>query len=232
MADMKEILVLQIKSQELDREEQKLSQEAAATKHTALLQSIKDNSSSGPGKIPVLLKLDTKKDWPTFWHVIQHYLSKKKYSVGKIGMLEHVDTLDDFNNVKGSMVVTGALIPVLKGDAINKFLFRDNEYKGKGSKMLAVLKKDFGSSSKTQIVKEMSAFFQDFPQGLSSPDCYGEYLRKLFQKFALSGNPISKPFRVMFMVHGLRADYGKLLLDFCDGTKEFKKKDMGSITTW
>ena len=54
----------------------------------------------------------------------------------------------------------------------------------------------------------------------------------MFQKFAPSGNPISKPFRVMFMVRGLCADYGKLLLDFRDGTKEFKKEDMGSITTW
>ena len=54
----------------------------------------------------------------------------------------------------------------------------------------------------------------------------------MFQKFAPSGNPISKPFRVMFMVRGLRADYGKLLLDFRDGTKEFEKEDMGSITTW
>ena len=62
MADMKEILVLQIKSQELNREEQKLSQETVATKHTALLQSIKDNYSSGPGKMPVFPMLDTKKD--------------------------------------------------------------------------------------------------------------------------------------------------------------------------
>ena len=62
MANMKEILVLQIKSQELDREEQKLGREAATTKHTALIQSIKDNSSSEPDKMLVLPKLDTKKD--------------------------------------------------------------------------------------------------------------------------------------------------------------------------
>ena len=34
------------------------------------------------------------------------------------------------------------------------------------------------------------------------------------------------------MVRGLPADYGKLLLDFRDGTTEFEKEDMGSITTW
>jgi len=34
------------------------------------------------------------------------------------------------------------------------------------------------------------------------------------------------------MVRGLRADYGKILLDFCDGTKQFEKESMENITTW
>ena len=36
----------------------------------------------------------------------------------------------------------------------------------------------------------------------------------------------------MFVVRGLHADYIKLLVDFCDGTKDFEKEEMRSITTW
>ena len=70
------------------------------------------------------------------------------------------------------MAVADAIFPVLKGDALNKFLFCDNEYRGKGSRMLAVLKDNFAASSKTQIAKEMFAFFQDFPQGDLSHNSY------------------------------------------------------------
>ena len=140
MDSTKDILVLQIKSQELDRKEQKLSRQEEAAKHTSLIQSIKDNSLSVPGKMPLLPKLDMKKDWPNFWHAIQHYLSKKKYSVSKIRKLKHVETLGNYNNVEAPMAVAGAFVPILKGKALNKFLFQDDECKGKGFKMLAVLK--------------------------------------------------------------------------------------------
>ena len=54
MADMKDILVLQIQSQKLYREEQKLSRKMYNTKHTALMETLKDNSSSVPVKMSVL----------------------------------------------------------------------------------------------------------------------------------------------------------------------------------
>jgi len=75
-------------------------------------------------------------------------------------------------------------------------------------------------------------FSQDFPQGEKSPDTYEKDLRQFFHKRTLSGNPMSTPFQVMFMVRGLCADYGKLLLDFRDGTKKFKKETMETITSW
>ena len=163
---------------------------------------------------------------------MQHYLSKPKYSPGKIGKLKHIDLPGEFNNVKASMAVEDAIFPILKGDALKKFLFRDDEYKGKGFKMLAILEDNFASYSKAQIAKEMFAFFQDSPQGDVSPDSYEADLRELLSKFSMSGNPLSKSFQLMFMVRGLHTDYGKILLDFCDGTKNFEKEDMSSITAW
>ena len=53
---------------------------------------------------------------------MQHYLSKKKYSVGKIGTLKYVDSLDNFNNVKASMAAAYALVPVLKPPKALSFL--------------------------------------------------------------------------------------------------------------
>ena len=70
------------------------------------------------------------------------------------------------------MAVADALVPILKGNVLNNFIFCDDEYRGKGFKMLTVLKKDFASSSNTQVAKEMFAFLQDVPQGLSSLDSY------------------------------------------------------------
>ena len=70
------------------------------------------------------------------------------------------------------MAVANALVAVLKGNALKKFMWCDDEYKGKGSKMLAVLKDDFAASSKTQVAKKMLVFFQDSPQGDSSSDSY------------------------------------------------------------
>ena len=127
------------------------------------------------------------------------------------------------------MAVANALVTVLKGDTLKKFLWRGNEYKGRGFKMLTLLKDDFVASPKTSIVKEMFAFFQDFHQGDSSPNSYESNLRELSAKFAMSGNPLSKSFQVMFMVRGLCADYGKILFDFRDGIKNFEKEDLSTI---
>ena len=107
----------------------------------------------------------------------KHYLSKKKYSVGKISKLEHVETSGDHSKVKVSMAVADALVPVLKGEALDKFLFLDDGFKGKDFKMLDLLKENSASLSKTEVAKEMLAFFQYFPQGLSSPDSYEKDLR-------------------------------------------------------
>ena len=130
------------------------------------------------------------------------------------------------------MNVSDSLLLIIKGDALAKFEYRGNEFKDKGFKMLSVLKKDWDSSSQTQVFKECFSFFQDFPQGEKSPDEYEKDLRLFFHKLTLSGNPMSTPFQVLFMVCGLRSDHGKLLLDFCDGMKEFEKETMETITTW
>ena len=136
MANMKDILVLQIKSQELDRKEQKLSRQEEAAKHTSLIQSIKDNSLSVPGKMPLLPKLDMKKDWPNFWHVIQHYVSKKKYSVSKIRKLKHVETLGNYNNVEAPLAVAGTLVQSSKARTSTSSSFRMTSAKGKVSRCL------------------------------------------------------------------------------------------------
>ena len=130
------------------------------------------------------------------------------------------------------MAVADAIFPVLKCDALKKFLFHDNECREKGFKMLAVLKDDFATSSKTQVAKEMFESFQDFPQGNLSPDSYEVDLREWFAKNVIPGNPLSKSFQLMSMVRGLHTDYGKIILDFCDGTKNFEKEDLFSITAW
>ena len=95
-----------------------------------------------------------------------------------------------------------------------------------------MLKDKFSGASQIQIAKEMFAFFQDSPQGDSSPDSYEADLRELFDKFDISGNPLSMSFQVMFMVRCLHEDYGKILLDFWDVQKKFDTKDLESITAW
>ena len=130
------------------------------------------------------------------------------------------------------MNVSDALLFILKGDAHAKFECRSDESKDKGFKMLSVLKKDWDSSSQTQVFKECFSFFQDFPQGEKSPDEYEKDLRLFFHKLTISGNPMSTPFQDMFMVRGLRSNYGKILLNFRDGTREFEEEKMETITTW
>ena len=143
MGDMKDILVLQIKSQELDHKQHKLGCEADAAKHIALMRTLNDNASSSLNEMPTLPRLETTKEWPHFWTIMNHYLSKKKYSYGKIRRLEYIDAPGEYNNFKASLAITDALVPVLKGDTINKFLWRNDEYKGKGFKIFALLQDDF-----------------------------------------------------------------------------------------
>ena len=85
---------------------------------------------------------------------MKHWLGKKKYSPGKIKKLQHVATANDFNKKKASMTVSDALLLILKGDVLTKFQCQGDSYKDKDFKMLSVLKKDWGSSSQTQVFKE------------------------------------------------------------------------------
>ena len=50
--------------------------------------------------------------------IMEHWLTKPKYSVGKRGKLAHIDSNDEFNNVKASMAIDDALVSVLTGDAL------------------------------------------------------------------------------------------------------------------
>ena len=131
---------------------------------------------------------------------MQHYLTKPKYSAGKINKLKHIGSDEKFINVKASMALDDTLVTILKGDALKMFLHRKDEYHGKGFKKLAVLKDEFAGESQIQIAKEMFAFFQGFPQGDSSPDSHEAGLHKLFEKIDISGNPLSMSFQVMLMV--------------------------------
>ena len=96
------------------------------------MKTLRGNSFTN--KLHTLSKLETKKDWLQFWMIMQHYLTKPKYSVGKIKKLEHVDHDDKFNNVKASMAINDALITDLKGYTLKMFLHRKDEYHGKGFK--------------------------------------------------------------------------------------------------
>ena len=142
-----------------------------------------------------------------------------KISPGKIDKLQHVTSADKFNNEVASKNVADALFLGMTGDAVQKFECQGDTYTDKGFKMLSVLKKDWDSSSTTQIFKERFSFFQAFPQGEKSPDVYEKDLCLFVHNRNLSGNPMSIPFQVMSMVQGLRADYGKILRDLHDGTK-------------
>ena len=114
--------------------------------------------------------------------------------------LKQVDRDDEFNNVKASMALDDALVNVLKGDVLKIFLHHKDNYCGKGFKKLAMLKTKFAGDSQIQIAKDCFTFFQDFPQGDSSPESYEADLRELFDKFDISGNPLSMSFPFMFMV--------------------------------
>ena len=84
------------------------------------MQTLKENSFAN--KLPNLPKLVTKKDWPKFWMIIEHWLTKPKYSVGKSGRFTHIDSNDEFKNIKASTAVDDTLVSVLDGDTLNKFL--------------------------------------------------------------------------------------------------------------
>ena len=81
--------------------------------------------------MPNLPKLEMEKDWPKLWMIIEHWLTKPKYSAGKSDRLTHIDSEDEFNNVTASMGVDDALVSVLAGDALKKFLHRKDLFQGK-----------------------------------------------------------------------------------------------------
>ena len=132
------------------------------------METLQENSIAN--KLPKLPKLVTKANWPKFWLIMEHWLTKPKYSVGKGGKLTHVDSNDEFNNVKASGYVDDALVGVLDGNVLRKFLHRKDLYTKKGFKKIDVLKANFTGASGLQIPKEMFAFLQEFSQGDSSPD--------------------------------------------------------------
>ena len=111
--------------------------------------------------MPPLPKLDKKADWPAFWRVMQHWLTKSKYSPGKINKLQHVTSADDLNNEVASKNVYDALFMIMTGDATAKFVCQGDTHTNKGFKQLAVLKRDWDSSSTTQIFKQCFDFFTD-----------------------------------------------------------------------
>ena len=56
--------------------------------------------------------------------IMEHWLTKPKYSVGKIDRLVHIDSDNEFNNIKVSMVVNDALVSVLGGDTLKRSFTR------------------------------------------------------------------------------------------------------------
>ena len=86
-----------------------------------MMETLKETSKYVPKRMPPFPKLQKKADWPAFWHVMKHWLGKKKYSPGKIKNLQYVATADDFNNEKVFMAVSNALLLILRGDALAKF---------------------------------------------------------------------------------------------------------------
>ena len=165
-----------MRERELDREQYQLDRAADAKKHETTLRSMLESTK----KMPPLPKLDTKEDWPKFWRVMRHYLSKSKYSPGKVNKLEHVTSANDLNNEVASKNVYDALFMIMTGDAAAKFECQDDTYLNKGFLQLAVLKRDWDSSSTTQIFKQCFEFFNDHSQGDQSPDVYEKGLRMFF----------------------------------------------------
>ena len=75
-----------------------------------------------------LPKLVTNKGWPKFWMIMEHWLTKPKYSVGKSGRLTHIDSDNEFNNVKVSMAADDALVSILDVNILEKFLHQKDLY--------------------------------------------------------------------------------------------------------
>ena len=71
-----------------------------------------------------------------------------------------------------------------------------------------------------------------YAQSKSSPDAYKPNLWGLFDKFALSVNPPTLCFQVMFMVQGLCDEYDQPVFNFRNGRKKFMTKDLVSVTAW
>ena len=86
------------------------------------MKTLKGNSFAN--KLPDLPTLEMKNDWPKFWMIMEHWLTKPKSSVGNSGRLSHIHSDDEFNDVEASMVVDDALVSVLNGNALKTSCFK------------------------------------------------------------------------------------------------------------
>ena len=112
------------------------------------------------------------------------------------------------------------------------FLNTGDEYTGKGFKKLAKLKDAFSGAYQIQVAMKISNLTKAHAQGELSPKAYESDLLGLFEKFAISGNPLTACFQFMFMVCGLSEEYGQLIVDFRNGHRKFLKEDLASVTAW
>ena len=79
--------------------------------------------------------------------IMGHWLTKPKYSFRKSGRLAHINSDDKFNNILASIAVDDALVSMLAGDTLKKFLHQKDLSQGKGFNKLGMLKADFAGTS-------------------------------------------------------------------------------------
>ena len=103
----------------------------------ALLKDLRaDSAASTISKIPIISK---DSDWPQFWHIIQHYLTKEKFLVNLCSTITHVSDHNEFNNTKQSATPGDLLVSAVKGNALAMFWNTGTVYTGKGFNKLACL---------------------------------------------------------------------------------------------
>ena len=167
----------------------------------ALLQQIKDKDNIAT--LPPLPKLGKQSEWPKFHDIVKSYLRKDRYSLGLSNNINHIALGGPYNNGIVPAAFDHLLINKLYGDALAIFQHTGNKYTGKGFAKLKCLQKLFADKSQSTNARKLFTFFMGHDQGSLTPLQYECSLLQHFETFASSGNPLTTPLQVMFMIRGL-----------------------------
>ena len=118
-------------------------------------------------------------NWLIFWPVVEHYLTKDKFSVGLWDTTKHVSDGTDIEKPKQKAALNDLLIGNIKCKASHMFWNTSDEFTGKGSKKLAKLQKAYSYTSQIEVAMVLFEFFQEYSQGNRTSDQYEADLLEL-----------------------------------------------------